>query len=101
LRALLADSAALAELLRYHLIPGSLDTTQLRTVDLLWTASGQTLRADRIQPVRANIPTSNGIIHVIDRVLLPASGATPSDRRNSLPTGEDHELVSETPWPSA
>jgi uncharacterized surface protein with fasciclin (FAS1) repeats len=101
LRALLEDPAALAELLRFHLIPGSLDSAQLRTVDLLWTASGQTLRADRIQPVCADITTSNGMIHVIDKVLLPASGGMPPESRNSLPTGEVHELVPETPWPSA
>jgi uncharacterized surface protein with fasciclin (FAS1) repeats len=92
---------SIADLVRFHLLPGRLDSRQLRSVDRLWTASGDIVRVDDIRMLRPDVVTSNGLIHVIDRVLLPGTQATPSGSRGGAETGDRHELVREASRPSA
>jgi uncharacterized surface protein with fasciclin (FAS1) repeats len=82
LNALLADPAALVEVLTYHVVPGNLTAAALgfgrtvRTVQggSLAIASGDAgLTIGGAVVLRADIPASNGIVHIIDRVLLPDS----------------------------
>jgi uncharacterized surface protein with fasciclin (FAS1) repeats len=81
--ALLADTALLTQVLTYHVVPGRvlraevpLDTaiTTLQgdsfTVDGTLAITDQRGRASNI--VATDVFTSNGVIHVIDRVILPA-----------------------------
>lgn len=89
LDALLADRAALTKVLTFHVVPG-----RIAAADIL-KAKGATPRTVNGQPldvvvrdgkvyvngaqvVTADVPASNGVIHVIDAVLLPA--AAPADR---------------------
>ncbi|HNO78306.1 MAG TPA: fasciclin domain-containing protein [Phycisphaerae bacterium] len=76
---LLADPDRLAAILKYHVVPGKVmaaDVVKLRSAH---TALGQSLDisvADGVKVGSANvvstdIETSNGVIHVIDTVLLP------------------------------
>ena len=77
----------LRTILTYHVIAGRVTAAQARTVTMAETVAGQSLRisssGDQLRindaVVRiADIPASNGLIHVIDRVLLPADRAVGS-----------------------
>ncbi len=77
---LLATPEMLADVVGYHLVPG-----RMRTSDISGRISAETLqgedlsisnngavRVDSARLVSGDIEASNGVIHVIDRVLLPA-----------------------------
>ncbi len=72
----------LVTILTYHVVPGRLDAAEVSRRLGVDTLSGQrlTLRAQggkvsvgRANVVRADIACSNGILHVIDSVLLPST----------------------------
>jgi uncharacterized surface protein with fasciclin (FAS1) repeats len=80
LEALLADKAALAQVLTYHVVAGAVPASEVGTKSFVKTVQGQSLRvtkegdAVRIDGARvlaADVPATNGIIHVIDHVVLP------------------------------
>jgi transforming growth factor-beta-induced protein len=82
--ALLADpKGALTDVLTYHVVPGKVMSTDLSDGMTVETVNGQTLTikvaADGTVMVNdatvttADIETSNGVIHVIDTVLVPPS----------------------------
>lgn len=70
----------LISVLTYHVLPGKVTATELAGKRLnVATVQGQTVHVDGVGGVRVNksnvvtadIMASNGVIHVIDRVLLP------------------------------
>jgi uncharacterized surface protein with fasciclin (FAS1) repeats len=81
------NKATLTKILTYHVVPGKLDASDLIDGKKLKTAEGEELtvkRADgKIWIVDAkgdssmvsisNVHQSNGVIHVVDTVLMPAS----------------------------
>jgi uncharacterized surface protein with fasciclin (FAS1) repeats len=80
LEALLQDKAKLKEVLLYHVVPGKVMAAQAAQLDSATTAQGQsfrisasggTVRINSARVIQADIPASNGVIHVIDSVLLP------------------------------
>ena len=79
---LLADTELLTAVLTYHVLPLAapaetvltLDGQSVTTVngaDIAITIDGNTVMVNNATVVTADIETSNGIIHVIDTVLLP------------------------------
>lgn len=77
---LLADKAALADVLKYHVVPGKVMAADLKGKPWATTAQGQALRVsvtgasvtiDDASVVKADIAAKNGVIHVIDRVMMP------------------------------
>jgi uncharacterized surface protein with fasciclin (FAS1) repeats len=73
LESLLADKEKLAAVLKYHVVPGKLDASAVTSRTELETAQGSALPVGDIKIASTDIMTSNGIIHVIDEVLIPAS----------------------------
>jgi uncharacterized surface protein with fasciclin (FAS1) repeats len=82
--ALLADpSGALTDVLTYHVVPGKVMSTDLTDGMMAETVNGQSLEitinddgtvmVGDATVVTADIETSNGVIHVIDTVLVPPS----------------------------
>ena len=76
----------LAAILKYHVVPGvvkSTDVSRKSTHVKTLKSSGDTtirvrkrfgkVKVDRARVVQADIAASNGVIHVINRVLLPSS----------------------------
>jgi uncharacterized surface protein with fasciclin (FAS1) repeats len=70
----------LADILTYHVVPGSVMSTDLtdgmkaKTVqggELTFSVKDGTVMVDDATVTTADIVTSNGVIHVIDSVLLP------------------------------
>jgi uncharacterized surface protein with fasciclin (FAS1) repeats len=79
LDALLKDKEALAEVLTYHVVPGRLMAADVLKLRSATTVQGQTVdidttdgvRIDGAKVVTTDIETTNGVIHVIDTVILP------------------------------
>ena len=77
-----SDPAQLRALVGYHVVPGMFTAEFLRGHDLNYTTasgrsvnvdgSGAGLRVDGANVVTADLTASNGVVHVIDRVLTPA-----------------------------
>jgi uncharacterized surface protein with fasciclin (FAS1) repeats len=71
----------LAAILTYHVVPGAITSDQLAgTLQTVETVEGSNVVVDatdgvrigNAQVIQADIETSNGVIHVIDRVIIPA-----------------------------
>ncbi|MGA1489976.1 MAG: fasciclin domain-containing protein [Planctomycetota bacterium] len=76
------NKAMLASILTFHVVPGKIPAEKVAGVTGATTLNGQrvdvsvtegTVRIDGADVVKADIHCSNGIIHVIDRVILPAT----------------------------
>ncbi len=75
------NKAKLVKILTYHVVPGKVLSTDLagkmttaKTVEgaNLWiNAVGKSVRVNNAKVTAADIETSNGVIHVIDKVLIP------------------------------
>lgn len=79
LNALLADKAALTKVLTYHVVPGRIMARDVKSGEVK-TAQGQpiTIKAGKdgvmvndARVVKTDVVASNGVIHVIDTVILP------------------------------
>ena len=84
---LLKDPAKLKDILLYHVVSGQVlaadaaKLTEAKTVQgasLPIVASGGTVTVGGAKVVTADVKASNGVIHVIDKVLLPPAQATPT-----------------------
>jgi transforming growth factor-beta-induced protein len=79
LEAVLADRELLRTILLYHVVPGQIRSSELIDGQVVTTAEGRPVRVTLSGGARVNgvgivatdVPASNGVIHVIDRVLLP------------------------------
>ncbi|MHC4954893.1 MAG: fasciclin domain-containing protein [Planctomycetota bacterium] len=78
--ALLKDKEALRAILTYHVVAGSVPASKVATMRWAPTVQGQSVlirtgksgvQVDGAMVVKADIHASNGIIHVIDKVILP------------------------------
>ena len=78
---LLADPEALANVLTYHVVDGDvmaadlsdgMEVEALNGETLTITVDGDTVKVNDATVTTADIVTSNGVIHVIDTVLVPA-----------------------------
>lgn len=72
LEELLADKKKLTALLKYHLVPARVTAAEIISTRTLTTASEQALPTAALSVTRADIRARNGIIHIVDKVLLPA-----------------------------
>jgi uncharacterized surface protein with fasciclin (FAS1) repeats len=70
----------LRRILLYHVVPGRVTSEQIMKLDSAKTAEGQDLAiklvnfnvmVNNARVIKADIDTSNGVIHVVDTVLLP------------------------------
>ncbi len=82
LDAVLKDTAKLTSILTYHVLPGKvlakdvagLNGKSVKTVQggMLTVNTTSGVKIGNATVVKADVDTSNGVIHVIDTVLLPA-----------------------------
>ena len=70
----------LVAILTYHVVPGKVLASQVTKMNSVKTLNGQslaiivndgTVRVDNAKVIKADILCSNGVIHVIDSVMLP------------------------------
>ena len=79
LAALLKDKTRLTAVLTYHVVPGKVmaaDVVKLRSAktvegDSLTIDASKGVKVDDASVVKTDIEASNGVIHVIDTVLMP------------------------------
>lgn len=81
LEALLADKAALTKVLTYHVISGSVPAATVTTLTeatsvegskiMIKVVDGKVMLNDASEVTATDIAASNGIIHVINTVLMP------------------------------
>lgn len=77
---LLEDKEQLTKILTYHVVPGKVMAADVQSLDTATTVEGSDLKIDASSGVKVNdatvtqadIEADNGVIHVIDTVLLPA-----------------------------
>ncbi len=81
-RASLQDPSALKQVLQYHLAPGVVTAAQIVQVPNVRTVEGEQVkitaadggvRINDSQVIQPDLQAANGIIHVIDAVLIPPS----------------------------
>jgi transforming growth factor-beta-induced protein len=96
--ALLADpSGDLTQILLYHVVPGQvmaadvsngLQATTLQGGTVSFTVADGAVRINDANIITTDIETTNGVIHVIDAVILPPTAAEPE-----TPVAEEPELL--------
>jgi uncharacterized surface protein with fasciclin (FAS1) repeats len=74
------NKAKLQSILTYHVVAGSVPSSQVVKMNSAKTVNGQSVSiksgssgvtVDNARVIKADIMTSNGVIHVIDTVILP------------------------------
>jgi len=69
----------LVSILTYHVVPGKVMAADVKTMDVKTVngakakvkVDGSTVTIDKAKVVKTDIPASNGVIHVIDTVIMP------------------------------
>ncbi len=76
---LLADKAKLTQVLTYHVVPGTVMAADVVKLSSAKTVQGQSVKittsggvkVDNANVVKTDVIATNGVIHVIDAVILP------------------------------
>lgn len=76
---LLKDPKKLKSILTYHVVPGKVTAAEVKNLRTAKTVQGQDVRIDTTRGVRVNdanvvstdMLCDNGVIHTIDRVIMP------------------------------
>ena len=106
LDALLADPEALKNVLFYHVVPGAimaaditdgLVATTLQGDKVQFSLSGDSVLINDAQITTADIMASNGVIHVIDSVILPPADAALVGEPAAAPAAEEPPATEEAP----
>jgi uncharacterized surface protein with fasciclin (FAS1) repeats len=79
LDALLADKEKLTAVLTYHVVPGKLMASDVAKLESAKTVQGSSIsidasdgvKVDGARVVKADVMAKNGVIHVIDSVIMP------------------------------
>lgn len=78
--ALLQDPATLTSILTYHVVAGRVEAAQVVNLESATTLNGaavsiavdgSTVKVDDATVIQTDVQASNGVIHVIDAVILP------------------------------
>lgn len=86
------NKSQLVQLLSYHVVPGQVTSSQLSSGEVA-TAEGEPVKikvdsassdinVNDAKVIQADIPVKNGVVHVVDRVILPA------EMKSKLDAGE-------------
>jgi uncharacterized surface protein with fasciclin (FAS1) repeats len=78
LDALLKDKAKLTEILTYHVVPGKVMAKDVRAGEVktvqgttVTVTTGKGVKVDNAKVTKTDVLASNGVIHVIDTVIIP------------------------------
>jgi len=86
------NKSQLVSVLTYHVVSGKVAAAQVVKLNAAATVNGQRVdikvedgqvRVDQATVVKADIHCSNGIIHVVDQVLLPSSDNIPTTAKKA------------------
>lgn len=104
LEALLADKDALTDVLTYHVVSGSVNAAQVATLESATTLQGEDIEIavvdgkvvlnGTVNVTMTDIQAKNGIIHVIDAVLMPPEpGPTTNTIADIVTTNPDFSTL--------
>lgn len=110
---LVADRAALTNLLLYHVVSGKYDSTALTGIansstptlnalngaPLTFSIQDSALYVNQSKVVTPDIQAVNGIIHIIDKVLVPPATSEPTPTETPVTITETPAPGTETPLP--
>jgi uncharacterized surface protein with fasciclin (FAS1) repeats len=76
------NKAKLAQLLTYHVVPGKVESKTLKSGDtatvqgqpIAVKVEGSKVMVNDATVTQADVAASNGVVHVIDKVILPSAG---------------------------
>ena len=76
---LAADKELLKSVLTYHVVPGKVASAEVKNgnaktvqgANLALAKAGSFVTVEDAMVTQADVPASNGVVHVIDRVLMP------------------------------
>jgi uncharacterized surface protein with fasciclin (FAS1) repeats len=68
---LISDPEKLTNVLKYHVVEGRVSAADLVEQGSVTTIQGDTISLNEINVAKADIPAGNGVIHVIEDVLIP------------------------------
>ncbi|MBE9079699.1 fasciclin domain-containing protein [Romeria aff. gracilis LEGE 07310] len=102
----------LTQVLSYHVVPGAVTSTDLSDGDEVTTVEGADVTigvseagvtVNDASVILADVEASNGIIHVVDEVIIPPTAAAPAPDSPSEPGAvpEPDEVPSAEPDPTA
>ena len=83
LDSLLADKAKLKAVLLYHVVPGKVTAAAVTKLTSAKTLNGKSVRirvsgmnvfVDTAKVTKPDVNATNGVIHVVNRVLIPPAG---------------------------
>jgi uncharacterized surface protein with fasciclin (FAS1) repeats len=92
------NKATLQNILKYHVVSGKVMSTDLIRYNRAETLQGNkvhlTLRVNNARVLKADIKTTNGVIHAVDQVILPAN-AKPIEgyARKKAPAWSEKNIV--------
>ena len=95
LDALAADPALLKQVLTYHVVAGAVSSADASKLPSATTVEGENVRikvrhgalyVNWAKVTTPDVAASNGVIHVIDKVLIPPSIAHPAPTKNLVDT---------------
>jgi uncharacterized surface protein with fasciclin (FAS1) repeats len=102
---MLADKATLQKTLLHYIINARVDSTKIKGArgpvpsgagdQIVLDGSGDVLKADNANIIQADVMTSNGIIHVVDQLMIP--GSVPA----TLPEPPAEPAAAPAPAPAA
>jgi transforming growth factor-beta-induced protein len=105
--ALLADpSGDLTQILLYHVLDGKvmaaevtdgLEVTMLQGSPVVFSIADGVAKINNATIIVTDIETSNGVIHVIDAVLLPPAEAAEAAEATATPVAEEEPAATATP----
>ncbi|HEX6708076.1 MAG TPA: fasciclin domain-containing protein [Albitalea sp.] len=81
--ALANDKALLKSVLSYHVVPSKLPSAEVKNgpaksvqgANLALSKSGTFVTVEDAVVTQADVPATNGVVHIIDRVLMPPAAA--------------------------
>ena len=103
LEGLLEDTDALSNILLYHVVPGKvmaadvsdgLVAKTLQGSEVTFTIADGSVKINDANIVTTDIETSNGVIHVIDAVILPPAAAAADSASESAPVANATGITS-------
>jgi uncharacterized surface protein with fasciclin (FAS1) repeats len=79
LQALASDKELLKSVLTFHVLPGKVNSADVKNgnaktvqgANVALSKSGSFITVEDAVVTQADVPASNGVVHVIDRVLMP------------------------------
>jgi uncharacterized surface protein with fasciclin (FAS1) repeats len=73
------NRALLRQILTYHVVPGSISSTQLKSGQVKTQSGGSVnvqvngmqVKVNQSQVIQPDLQAANGVVHIVDRILLP------------------------------